>query len=47
MKSKEDGMKIRVLALCTADFRMDGRSYFHDFVNTPSNTIIECDEPGS
>lgn len=29
-------MKMRVLALCTADFRMDGRSYFHDVVNGPS-----------
>jgi len=29
-------MKMMVLALCTADFRIDGRSYFHDVVNRPS-----------
>lgn len=36
MKSKEEGIKMMVLALCTADFRMDGRSYFQDVVNMPS-----------
>lgn len=36
MKSKEEGIKMIVLALWTADFRMEGRSYFHDVVSRPS-----------